>query len=229
MAFVKRDQLAIFFPISHLWSPSLRNFGESYVVALDISKAFDRVWHKALLAKLPSYGFTPPLCNLISSFLSDRFISVVVDGTTSATFGVSSGVPQGSVLSPILFLLFINDLLDCPSALIHAFADDSTLHSSTTFPSQPSTNSRIQSRTTLSDSLNSDLVSISQWGSDNLVKFNASKTQFMPISLSSTPPDIVLTFENNEIKPLPSINILGIQVASNLSWREHITNIAKSA
>ena len=51
----------------------------------------------------------------------------------------------------------------------------------------------------------------------------------MPISLSSTPPDIVLTFENNEIEPLDSINILGIQVASNLSWREHITNIAKSA
>ena len=64
-----------------------------YVVALDISKAFDRVWHKALLAKLPAYGFTPPLCNLIKSYLSDRFISVVVDGATSASFLVFSGVP----------------------------------------------------------------------------------------------------------------------------------------
>ena len=131
--------------LTHLWSSLLRNFGESYVVALDISKAFDRVWHKALLAKLPSYGFTPPLCNLISSFLSDRFISVVVDGATSSTFRVSSGVPQGSVLSPTLFLFFINDLLGSPSALIHAFADDSTLHSSSAFPSQLSTIFHIQS------------------------------------------------------------------------------------
>ena len=147
---------------THLWSSSPRIFKESHVVLLEISKAFDRVWHKSLLAKPPSYGFTPPPCNLICSFLSDHFIFVVVDGVTSATFEVSSGVPQGSVLSPILFLLFINDLLDCLSALIHAFADDSTLHSSSEFPSQPSTNSRIQSRTTLSDSINSDLVSISR-------------------------------------------------------------------
>ena len=55
--------------LTHLWSSSLRDFGESFVVALDISKAFDRVWHKALLAKLSAYGFTPSLCNLISSYL----------------------------------------------------------------------------------------------------------------------------------------------------------------
>ena len=60
--------------LTHAWSSSLRNFGESFIVTLDISKAFDRVWHKALLAKLPAYGFTPSFCKLISSFLSNRFI-----------------------------------------------------------------------------------------------------------------------------------------------------------
>ena len=90
--------------LTHAWSSSLRNFGEPFVVALDISKAFDRVWHKALLAKLLAYSFIPYFCKLISSFLSNCFISVVVDGTTSASFPVSSGVPQGFVLSPTLFL-----------------------------------------------------------------------------------------------------------------------------
>ena len=85
--------------LTHVWSSSLRNFGESFIVALDISKAFDRVWHKALLAKFPAYGFTPSFCKVIPNFLSNGFISVVVEGATSASFSVSSGVPQGSVLS----------------------------------------------------------------------------------------------------------------------------------
>ena len=86
-------------------SSSLRNFGESFVFALHICKAFGRAWHKALLAKLLAYGFTPSFCKLISSFLPNHFISVIVDSTTSTSFLVFSGVPQGSVLSPTLFLL----------------------------------------------------------------------------------------------------------------------------
>ena len=85
----------LLFYLTHAWSSSLRNFGESFVVALDISKAFDRVCHKVLLAKLPAYGFTPSFCKLISSSLSNCFIAVVVHNATSASFPVSSGVLQG--------------------------------------------------------------------------------------------------------------------------------------
>ena len=125
-----------------------------FVISLDVSKAFDRVWHKALLAKLPAYGFTPSFCKLIFSFLSNRFISVVADGTTSASFPISSGVPQGSVLSPTLFLLFINDDLHASASDVHSFADDSTLHKSS-FQCQPSSNARSQSRLAMSSTINS--------------------------------------------------------------------------
>ena len=215
--------------LTDIWSSSLRDFGESFIIALDISKAFDRVWHKALLAKLPAYGFTPTLCNLISSFLSNRFISVVVDGATSTPFPVFSGVPQGSVLSPTLFLLFINDLLHSTSSSMHAFADDSTLHISSSFNSQPSSAARSDSRTAMSTTINSDLGRISDWGSKNLVKFNASKTQFLPVSLSANSSLPSITFEDNSIEPLSSINILGVQISTNLSWRNHIIQITKSA
>ncbi len=99
--------------LSTFWSSSLSSFGETFAVALDMSKAFDRVWHKSLLSKLPSYGFYPSFCIFISSFLSDRSISAVVDGNCSTPMIINSGVPQGSVLSLTLFLLFINDLLSC--------------------------------------------------------------------------------------------------------------------
>ena len=214
--------------LTHVWSSSLKNFGESFVVALDISKAFDRVWHKALLAKLPAYDFTP-FCKLISSFLSNRFISVVVDGATSASFLVSSGVPQGSVLSPILFLLFINDLLHATASDVHSFADDSNLHKSSSFQCQPSSNARSQSRLAMSSTINSNLQSISEWGTRNLVKFNTSKTQLLTISLSNTPSNYPIIFEDSEIPSLNSVNILGLQISSSLSWRDHIVQIAKSA
>ena len=215
--------------LTHTWSSSLRDFGESFVIALDISKAFDRVWHKALLAKLPAYGFTPSFCKLISSFLSDRFISVVVDGATSASFPVSSGVPQGSVLSPTLFLLFINDLLHATASDVHSFADDSNLHKSSSFQCQPSSNACSQSRLAISSTITSDLQSISEWGTRNLVKFNTSKTQLLTISLSNTPSNYPIILEDSEIPPLNSVNILGLQISSSLSWRDHIVQIAKSA
>ncbi len=85
------------------WSFSLSRFGETFSVAMDISKTFDRVWHKSLLSKLPSFGFYPSLCSFISSFLSSRSISAVVDGHCSSPKSINSGILQGSVLSPSSF------------------------------------------------------------------------------------------------------------------------------
>ncbi len=79
--------------LNYSWSSSLSRFGETFAVALDISKAFDRVWHKALLSKLPSHGFYPALCSFLSSFLSGRSIAAVVDGHCSTPKPINSGVP----------------------------------------------------------------------------------------------------------------------------------------
>ena len=96
-------------------------------VALDISKAFDRVWHAGLLHKL--YEISGQTFALISSFLSNRQLEVVLDGKCSQEYPVNAGVPQSSILGPTLFLLYINDLPDYVICNIAIYADDTTLYS----------------------------------------------------------------------------------------------------
>ena len=98
-------------------------------MVLDISKAFDRVWHASLLHKLKSYGISGQIFGFISSFLSNRRLRVVLDGKSSQEYPVNAGVPQGSILGPTLFLLYINDLPDDIVCNIAIYADDTTLYS----------------------------------------------------------------------------------------------------
>ena len=101
----------------------------SRAVALDISKAFDRVWHADLLHKLKPYGVPRQVFGLISSFLSNRRLQVVLDGKSSQKYPVDGGGPQSSILSPTLFLLCINDLPDDVIYYIAIYAHDTTLYS----------------------------------------------------------------------------------------------------
>ena len=114
----------------HVWSSALESYGENRVISLYISKAFDRVWHKGLLAKLTMFGLHHTLIEWIASFLSNRSIAIRIDGFLSKPHSINSGVPQGSVFSPVLSILFINDLLSSTSSNIYSFADDSYLSSS---------------------------------------------------------------------------------------------------
>ena len=103
--------------------------GATGAVALVISKAFDRVWHAGLLHKLKSYGISGHIFGLISSFLSNRLLRVVLHGKSSQEYPVNVGVAQGSILGPTLFLLYINDLPDDVICDIAIYADDTTLYS----------------------------------------------------------------------------------------------------
>ena len=98
-------------------------------VALDISKVFDRVWHIGLLHKLKSYGISGHIFGLISSFFSNRWLRVVLDGKSSQEYPVDAGVPQGSILGPTFFLLYINDLPDDIVYNIAIYTNDTTFSS----------------------------------------------------------------------------------------------------
>ena len=152
--------------------------GATRAVALDISKAFDRVWHAGLLHKLKSYGISGQIFGLISSFLSNRRLRVVLDGKSSQEYPVNAGVPQGSILGPTRFLLYINDLPDDVICNIAIYADDTTPYS------KCDQTSDLWQQLELASELESDLRDTVDWGRKWLVDFNAGKTQIVSFDQS---------------------------------------------
>ena len=148
-------------------------------VALDISKDFDRVWHAVLLHKLKSYGIAGQIFGLISSFLSNRQLQVVLDGKSSQEYPVNAGVPQGSILGTTLFLLlYINHLPDdviCNNAI---YADDTTLYS------KCDQTSELWQQLELACELESDLRETVDRGRHWLINFNVGKTQLVSFDQS---------------------------------------------
>ncbi len=206
------------------WSSSFSFFVETFSVALDISKAFDRVWLNSLLSKLSSFGFYPSLCSFISSFLSSCSISAVVDGHYSSLKPINSGVQQGFVISPTLFLSSINDLSisNCP---IHSYGDNSTLPYSTSFDRRPILQDLQDSRLEVAERLTSDLAMISDWARRNLVSFNVLKTRFLHLcTRHNLPNSYPLFFDNTQLSPSSTLNILGLSFTQNLNWKLHISS-----
>ena len=123
------NQLQILAVVSDKIARTVNRSGATQAVALDISKAFHRVWYAGLLHKLKFYGISGQIFGLISSFLSNRQLQVVLDYKCSKEYPVNAGVSQGSILGPTLFLLYINDLPDDVICNIAICADDTTLYS----------------------------------------------------------------------------------------------------
>ena len=115
--------------VSNRIARAFNRSGTTRAVALDISKAFDRVWDAGLLHKLKSYGISGQIFGPISSFLSNRRFRVVLDGKSSQKYPVNAGVPQGSILGPTLFRLYINDLPDDAIYNTAIYAANTTLYS----------------------------------------------------------------------------------------------------
>ena len=149
---------------------SLDAGGETRVIALDIS--FDKVWHARLLHKLKAYGVVGPNLRILESFLQERSLKLILDGQTPHLYITNAGVPQGSVLGPTLFQVFINVLPDEVLSRIGSYADDTTLYSSLG-------KSVFLEKVESAGELEFDLHSIVEWGDRWLVTFNATKSKLL--------------------------------------------------
>ena len=207
--------------LSKEWNDTLDAGRNTLAVALDIAGAFDCVWHQGLLVKLAALGVSGKLLDLFSSYLTGRTIQVVVDGKSSSHHGVGASVPQGSVLGPILWNIFFNDLLQalpCTSA----YADDCTL-------SYSYDKSDVEGMVTR---VNGILECIATWGKLWQVKFAAEKTQCMVISRLPNDTQLIrgrLSFNGGILDITDRLNVLGVEFDNKLCFSRHVENLARKA
>ena len=186
-------------------------------IFIDLSKAFDTVNHKILLGKLDHYGIRGNALDLLESYLSDRKQFVQIEKSKSRTRSVSCGVPQGSVLGPLLFLLFINDLpVSCPMGKVRIFADDTTI-----FFHSDSIENIIETASTI-------MTQLTSWFNANKLTLNADKSSFTIFKSRGKKilnlPDQI-EFQNKHIKRTKHIKFLGITIEENLTWDLQINEI----
>ena len=183
--------------------------GATRAVALDISKALDRVW-LAGLHKLKGYGISGQIFGLISSFLSNRQLRVVLDGKSSQKYPVNAGVPQESILGPTLFLLYINDLLDDVICNIAVYADGATLYSKCDKASD------LWQQLELASELESDPRDTVDRGRKWLVDFSAGKTQLVSFDRSKNTGAIDVKMDRSVLEEKTSFKMLGLTFSSKL-------------
>jgi hypothetical protein len=186
------------------------------VIVLDFSKAFDTVPHNRLLHKLHHYGIRGELHSWILAFLKTRSQRVVVDGAHSDWVHVDSGVPQGTVLGPLLFLAHINDLPTTIQSQCRLFADDCLLYR----PIHSEQDQLI---------LQEDLQQLQQWADKWGMRFNASKCQLLRISRSTRSLERFYTINNQILEQVSSAKYLGVLLNDQLKWDSHIDSITARA
>ena len=200
------------------WMQELDSGKPVDAVYLDLKKAFDTVPHRRLLNKLKGYVIDGCLLTWISDFLSDRTQYVNINGNVSESVRVTSGVPQGSVLGPILFIYYINDLPDCVSCKTKIFADDTKAYSRMT---------SLEDR----DNLQSDINNLVSWTDTWLLRFNSDKCKILHLGKNN--PNYSYTIrEGNVERTLESTTAkkdLGVTIDPLLDFDQHITNIVKKA
>jgi hypothetical protein len=197
-------------------SSTLDKSGQTDTILLDFSKAFDKVPHQRLLLKLEHYGIRGQTLKWIQSFLTDRTQQVVVEGKTSPVGKVTSGVPQGSVLGPTLFLVYINDLGKNIKSTVRLFADDTILYR------------KIQNHNDAA-LLQQDLEELERWERDWQMLFNADKCFVLPVTRKHNPIKSTYSLHNQNLEEVKSSKYLGVELTKTLNWGDHVAAVCEKA
>ncbi|KAK3096760.1 hypothetical protein FSP39_003001 [Pinctada imbricata] len=208
--------------LTEKWITDIDNGNMTGVSLLDFRKAFDLVNHKILIDKMKYYNFTNETLNWLESYLSNRTQTVHIGNVSSNLSAITCGVPQGSVLGPVLFLLYINDLpLHVKNSILDLFADDATLHKAN--------NNLLE----IERDMNEDMDHISAWCKENRMVINESKTKCILVGARqkiSRLPTTTLSLKVNDklIDNLTSDKLLGVYIDNYLQFDKHIDEVCKA-
>ena len=202
------------------WCRLLEHGHDICAVFFDYSKAFDTVPHRLLLQKLQDYNVHIHILKWLTHYLSKRTQYVCVNGSSSNILPASPGVPQGSILGPLLFIVYINDITTVPlsDGSMLLYADDSLLY-------------RPIHAIDDYDHLQQDINELCTWTNNNLLQYNSTKCKYMIISKRKQPllPSTPLTINDSQIDRVSSFKYLGVWLTATLNWSPHITNVCKKA
>ena len=202
--------------VIHEWSKILDTHGQVDIIFLDLAKAFDSVPHERLLLKASYYGIRGKLHTWLRCFLTERKQRVVVNGTSSDWSAVSSGVPQGTVLGQVLFLLYINDLPNSISSTVKLFADDSVVYRQI---------QRVEDHSILQQ----DLFNLEQWASLWQMNFAPSKCYTLSVTLKKEPSLFTYSLCKSILEGVKFQKYLGVHITSSLSWAKQCEAVKKKS
>ena len=196
---------------------SLENRSSIHCLLLDFSKAFDSVPHERLLLKLEAFGVRGHLLQWIRGFLTNRLQRVVISGKYSSWLPVQSGVPQGSILGPLLFILYVNDIYSVIRHSKHGmFADDLSIYKDVSTPADCAL-------------LQQDLNSIVFWSKQWQLQLNCCKCEALNVSNKRSPLLFTYTISGQPLQWSAQCRYLGVLIDSHLRWGAHCCNIAQKA
>ena len=191
--------------VIHEWTKVLNIHGQVDVIFLDFARVFDSVPHERLLLKARHNGIRGKLNERLRDFLSDRWQRVVVNGSCSEWSNVSSGVPQGTVFGPVLFLLYINDLPIGISSEVRLFADDTVLFRQICCPDD---HHRLQH----------DLHHLKQWAAKWQMRFAPTKCIYFSVTLRTNSSHFSYRLSDTCLEEVKYCKYLGVYMTSSLSW-----------
>ncbi len=191
-------------------------------IFIDLSKAFDTLDHNILIAKLKYYGFDELALKLMESYLNNRQQYVQIDDVASEYCTVTTGVPQGSVLGPLLFIIYMNDIENVSKIFDFVlYADDTSLNTTLEIVIRESSAESLQNR------INAEIENVNIWLKVNKLSLNIQKTKYMIFHMHNKKiPNFQIKIEDTIIERVSDFNFLGITINEHLSWKSHIDKVS---